>query len=177
MWQPKTFSVSNDPVSIAWLAGLLEGEACFSIYSNGGIGIQLGMTDEDVIKRVSILLGTRYHKAAPSTKGHKPVYVLCVLSAKAAYYMGQVLPHMGDRRAEKIKKCLASYENMIATKQAGIRAMSKVSDEVLVETYKQYREVKSLRSIARSLGVAHTTVLARLVALGEHTKTRVSSRA
>lgn len=46
---------SNDPLEIAWAAGLFEGEGCFNAYirKSGKIQVQarLTMTDQDVVER------------------------------------------------------------------------------------------------------------------------------
>lgn len=98
--------------SLDWLAGLLEGEGCFSINkSYGGYVfpcIQLGMTDEDVVIRAGKLLGgngkvREYRSRYP---GAKLVYKYRVAGKRAAELMKVLLPRMGDRRQVRIQEVL-----------------------------------------------------------------------
>jgi hypothetical protein len=61
---------------IAWLAGLLEGEACFGSY-NGCLSIQLQMIDEDIVLRV-----------APACHPERPVFAkkMCRSCYNADYH-------------------------------------------------------------------------------------------
>lgn len=102
-------------VETAWLAGLLEGEGCF--YVNGerrpgrrpSIGVQVKMTDEDVVVKAHKLMGS------PSVRRHvdnrkeqnNDTYVTRVYGAKAEAVMRAVLPHMGTRRSQKITELLS----------------------------------------------------------------------
>ena len=49
----KLWSVINE--TIAWFAGLFEGEGCIEIAKNGGVRLTIRMTDRDIIERVNDL--------------------------------------------------------------------------------------------------------------------------
>lgn len=105
---------------LAWLAGLLEGEGCFffgkKVSRRVGVRlppvvkIQLKMTDLDVVCRAAALMGARdpitYSK--PTVAG-KPIYECFVSGVAAKDIMFLLLPHMGERRTEKILSGLADW--------------------------------------------------------------------
>jgi hypothetical protein len=103
---------------LAWLAGLLEGEGCFS--TNGraahrGIRVSINMTDLDVLERVHALakgvLGGPYY---PDEKNHgkKPYWKWTVSrQADAAGLMMTVYPLMGERRQARIREMLERWRN------------------------------------------------------------------
>ncbi len=58
-----------------WLAGLLEGEACFFPQTDKyPVGFCVETTDEDIIKRVCSLLGSTYCKPTKRQNHHKQSY-------------------------------------------------------------------------------------------------------
>lgn len=105
-----------NPTQLGWVAGILEGEGCFSpAHSKAASGviynyarIQLSMTDEDVMQRfndtvgVGKLSGPHYYK----NKTWKPRWTWTVRSADAKELMSAILPLMGARRSEAIKSSL-----------------------------------------------------------------------
>lgn len=113
---------------LAWLAGLLEGEGCFSEqhYHHGGArwyvlpSIQLAMTDRDVVRRAGALLGGKQRSVrsyvpkparyVPKPGKYKRKFVWRVNGQRAAYVMKLLLPWMGKRRARAISRTLANYE-------------------------------------------------------------------
>jgi hypothetical protein len=100
-----------DVVGIAWLAGLLEGEASFGYYK-GCPTIQLQMTDEDVINRVAALTGARIKK--PWRPKGKPTYKLVhqcgIRGMRAIEWMQTILVFMGERRRAKIVEIVAAWK-------------------------------------------------------------------
>jgi hypothetical protein len=106
---------------LAWLAGLLEGEASFSLqhYHHGGSlwyllpSIEVKMTDRDVICRVGGLLGggqQRVRSFRPKKASWKRVFIWRVNGRRAVHVMKQLLPHMGKRRSKRISQLVADYE-------------------------------------------------------------------
>ena len=107
-----------DIKDVLWLAGLLEGEGAFCL-ANGTITVQLGMTDEDVVKRAACLVGNphigkQYDKRKPSYKPHFR-WTLCGDKAKAV--MVEILPYMGERRSKRIDELLALHETKAPYRQ------------------------------------------------------------
>ena len=102
---------------IAWVAGLLEGEGCFSNRANqkngtnNQIRIALEMTDEDVIRRAAKILhgnvmGPYVRKSTHGSGFDKPMYRADWAGSRAAGIMMTVYSFMGNRRQERIKEIL-----------------------------------------------------------------------
>ena len=90
---------------IFWLAGILEGEGCFSYKRTPNI--QLSMTDRDIVARVSNLTGfAMYSDKRPN---RKRAYRTNVTGARAAGWMMTLYSLMGKRRRVKIKQCLSAW--------------------------------------------------------------------
>ena len=104
---------------IAWLAGLLEGEGCFSEQRSQAARptplVQLVMTDEDTVgqaaQTIGHILGKPAHRvrAYPLSSG-KRKYVLSLAGLDAAKTMMTILPWMGIRRKQKIATVLRLWE-------------------------------------------------------------------
>jgi len=103
-----------DDVTVAWVAGLLEGEGCFS-WGKDGPRIQLTMTDRDVVERFWNHIGGAgsmrpWKRPAPQKTQYR--FHLCGRNAVAL--MRVILPHMGERRSAKIRLLLQQYEKVAA---------------------------------------------------------------
>lgn len=103
-------------LDIAWLAGVLEGEACFVLGARnvGGktykrIGIQLVMTDKDIVQRVADMFGTRCCDMPWRDGAVKPTYRVACTGDRAAGWMMTIYRFMGDRRRQKIIECLQAW--------------------------------------------------------------------
>lgn len=97
----------SDRITIAWMAGLLEGEGCFGFTRNRGKSyarIALKMTDEDIVSRVSILWGCKYHVQKPRVGNweRKNIFAAEISGAMAAEWMRAIYPFLGSRRKERI---------------------------------------------------------------------------
>lgn len=96
---------------IAWLAGLLEGEACFGCYK-GCPTIDLQMTDVDIINRVVLLTGAKL-KSPWKPKGkptYKMVYSCGIRGAEAIGWMQTLYVFLGERRQAKIREILEQWK-------------------------------------------------------------------
>src|SRR5574341_1862045 len=96
--------------NIAWLAGLLEGEGCFSRRGNC-VTIQLYMSDRDIVER------SRRFVHAPSIServskrpNHKTCYYWTLSGPHAASWMMTIYPLMGERRQARIRELLAIWK-------------------------------------------------------------------
>lgn len=106
--------------TIAWLAGLLEGEGCFlwqkprwhGAERQGRPRVILAMTDRDVIDFVAALWRTgvslRWPKGQPVNK--QQMYVAEIQSRKAAAWMMTVYSLMHSRRRAKIALILKQWK-------------------------------------------------------------------
>jgi protein-arginine kinase len=87
---------------IAWLAGIIEGEAHFRF--QGTPKLQLRMADRDVIERAAKLLDRPVSICFPERKGYKTQYSVNICGTAAIEWMLTVYSLMGDRRKEKIRE-------------------------------------------------------------------------
>lgn len=101
------------------MAGLLEGEGCFSLQWGNRtssnvyprVEVKCNMTDEDVIRRLAKICGGRVRgpicKRSPTTPVAKPQWIWHVgRKAGMESLLGRLLPHMGLRRSAKIREIL-----------------------------------------------------------------------
>lgn len=114
-------------LELIWLAGLLEGEGCFTtkgqvrrykgiIYQYKTPAIQLNMTDEDVVARVASLWHVQYRKQRNGTR--RSSFQIRVTGERARTLMRQLCPMMGLRRGARIsgilETCKSRREEKIA---------------------------------------------------------------
>lgn len=96
-------------VDAAWLAGLLEGEGCFT-GKGGSLAIQLNMVDRDVLERVAKIVGAKRVRGPYRYSGRptsQPYYSWTLYGESARAVMRRILPFMGARRSAKIRSLLA----------------------------------------------------------------------
>lgn len=119
-------------LDIAWLAGILEGEASFGYHGTTPV-IQLQMTDPDVVKRVAALLGVDVRAPwKPKGKDHyKLVYGCVAHGRKAIGWMMTLYSFMGVRRKEAIEAALNKWKAQPRTTHAsrGDRTMARCHPE------------------------------------------------
>jgi len=101
-------------VDIAWVAGLLEGEGCFSIgnkkYLNSGV-IAIASTDYDTVFRFkSITKTSNQIQTKKSTKYWKTCYKVTISGNRAIQWMMTIYPLMGIRRKVVIKHLLDRWK-------------------------------------------------------------------
>ena len=107
-------------MTIQWLAGLLEGEGCFTSARVGSVGrhttplVSLCMTDKDVIEQAVTMMERigkrefcRHTRRLPSGKRAYQVQTTGLPAAKIMVY---VLPLMGHRRRRRIRHVLAQWK-------------------------------------------------------------------
>ena len=96
--------------TIEWAAGLFEGEGCIT-KSEGYYALQLGMTDEDVVRDFAEAVGygnvNSWHSPSHKSKGYKKMYNWKVKKKSEVYrILEAMLPYLGNRRAYKALNCL-----------------------------------------------------------------------
>ena len=109
------------PDELAWLAGLLEGEGCFSWSKQHSERhkkkivplIVVGMTDRDVIEHVAKIWDRNVILCSPHKNryGEKQMYQTRLYGKAAALLMAQLRPYMFGRRRAKIDEVLEQYAN------------------------------------------------------------------
>lgn len=99
-------------VNIAWLGGLCEGEASFSM-KRGAPKISLDMTDKDTVFKAAELFGVKVSSYVHQPKGkstYKPVYRCQVHSKRAIGWMMTLYSFFGLRRQAKVREILAMWK-------------------------------------------------------------------
>ncbi len=102
--------------NIYWLAGLLEGEGCFTFNSRLPM-IKIEMTDKDVIVVArnivspAINITTRIQKPR-FAENYKPLYGFQINGSKAVQWMMTLYSLMGERRKSRIKEVLNEWKSI-----------------------------------------------------------------
>lgn len=113
---------------LAWLGGLLEGEAAF-MTRNGCAKIGLQMTDLDTLQKAAAILGVPVGAYSRKPKGkatYKPVWHLAVHGVRAISWMMTLYQFLGDRRQAKVREILTAWRTSMAAPRAsrGTRLMA-----------------------------------------------------
>ncbi len=113
---------------LAWLGGLLEGEASF-MSRRGCPKIGLQMTDLDTVERAAAILGVSVGAFSRKPKGkatYKPVWHLAVHGVRAISWMMTLYQFLGERRQEKVREILTAWRESRAAPRAsrGTRLMA-----------------------------------------------------
>lgn len=95
-------------VDTAWVAGLLEGEGCFSLYAPVGkarrVSVTCCMTDKDVIERLRTIVGAgNVYERKPRKDTWKPAWQWSLTTRpEVMQLIEELYPYMGRRRREKM---------------------------------------------------------------------------
>ena len=97
----------------AWVAGLIEGEGCFSTTKkHPNPCFQIQMKDEDVIAKLAEMLGTKYTKRPPRNERCQPMYQIMVRRQNfCEWLITGIYRWMGERRQAKLNECIAYYQS------------------------------------------------------------------
>lgn len=95
-----------DPMHIAWVAGIIEGEGCISMHREAGWSVRVSMTDEDVIQRCHAFTGMgTLRMSEPRGSQTKRVYTWSVLDKRSvARLLMAIYPVLGRRRREAVSR-------------------------------------------------------------------------
>lgn len=107
-----TMPVTWSRESLAWAAGLFEGEGSI-ITARNQFTVRMGMTDKDVVDRMhqTIGLGT-IRGPYINTSGHnkKPMYFWCVNSSPQSYaVLVAMWPWLGERRRQRAAEAIRMF--------------------------------------------------------------------
>lgn len=109
----------DDERSIAWLAGLLEGEGSFT-EARGYPDISVTMCDKDVLEHAAAIMGISAiwpaNPAIGAERGWSPAFQIGVTGAGAAEWMRRLRPLMGQRRTVEIDRALTAYHPIRLTR-------------------------------------------------------------
>lgn len=94
---------------IAWVAGIIEGEGCFSVSNKSPKSwwISVRVTDLDIIKRLQAYTGIGSTNQDKSTYyiGKKPVYSWIVTKKVQRVWLANlIMPWLGERRSKRLKQ-------------------------------------------------------------------------
>lgn len=116
---------------LMWLAGLLEGEGYFGATGARGCDkryavVNLSMTDEDVVRRAAKLMESSVNGPyQPRTRPHvRPHWVAKLTGRRAVALLHELLPHMGVRRADRIRSVLSEVTEPVYGTEKRRRACS-----------------------------------------------------
>lgn len=109
---PLVVTPPEDARSVAWLAGLLEGEGTFAD-AGGYPEISATMCDRDVLERAAAIMGIRTVSAkdiaTSAEHGWSPAFEIGTCGARAADWMRRLRPFMGRRRTLEVDRALTAY--------------------------------------------------------------------
>lgn len=94
---------------LAWAAGLIEGEGCFTLHSKKHPYLLVDMCDKDVIERLKTVFpfgnirGPYISKKKPT---HKPRWRFDAFGGKARHIMIYLYPYLCERRRAKINELM-----------------------------------------------------------------------
>lgn len=102
---------------LAWAAGLLEGEGCFTRKCLAGtarnITVQCHMTDLDVLQKLKRVLGVgTINGPYGNGEGNKPRWMFRTSGPEAYVVMTRVLPFMCSRRRKRIRGLMKAFESV-----------------------------------------------------------------
>lgn len=112
--EPLDIHPSDDSRSIAWLAGLLEGEGTFSGHA-GYPRVSVQMCDRDVLERARDVMRSpnvwlKGRSEYARLRGWSRTYATAATGLRGAELMVKLRPLMGERRQREIDQALAAYE-------------------------------------------------------------------
>lgn len=107
-----------DTRQLAWLAGLMEGEGSFARGSPAKPRrpTTIGMTDEDVIRRVGELWGTHVWLIKQKNPRYKDSYRTELVGGSSVAMMLLLRPHLCTRRQTQIDDAIATFQPLRAIK-------------------------------------------------------------
>jgi len=131
--------MSRSVKEIAWVAGILEGEGCFSINKNSP-AIRLGMTDLDVVERARSILKKNAKINTPQSaigkNGNllKQRYLLTLIGNIAIQWMMTIYPLMGFRRKMKIQEIIHHWKTHTIT-QKGMPVPFSYREKTMIQIF------------------------------------------
>lgn len=109
-----------DTKDLYWLAGLIEGEGCFSFRSRKGARkrwprskdipcIYIRMTDKDVIEKAAKLTNKKVYGPYKSKLGHKDSWSIEINGRFAIAWMMTLYPLLCQRRQNRIEEIISYW--------------------------------------------------------------------
>ena len=97
---------------IYWLAGLLEGEGCFTTQGASRMKLKLAlvMNDLDIMQRAAVLLGGHVGPRQRQNPRHHQSYQIQLYGHLAAGWMMTLYLLLGERRRKRIRTLLTEWK-------------------------------------------------------------------
>lgn len=146
-----------DDYQLHWLAGLLEAEGSFLKGPPSAPHqprISLSMTDKDIIEKVSLLWGVKYHpsgKARCEEKRWTPAVAVSLKGSRAVALMERLWPLMGKQRQIQMDAALACY-------QVIPHPTTRLNEVVVTEIKRRLSEKVSAKTLALEYNVNLSTI-------------------
>ena len=102
---------------ISWLAGLLEGEAWFGLHKGRNPRISVGMCDEDIITKVSVMWKVNVYRS-------RNMWITQINGVYAIQWMMTLYPFLGTRRRNVIADIIKFWKRTIYKAPHGTRSMA-----------------------------------------------------
>lgn len=120
-------------VDLAWFCGLFEGEGSFHIARGKAKGLQITMTDLDVLEKVQKIFGGALSAASRvNGKEHWKDAWRWSLSSEPSYVLiQQMVPYLGARRRARAEETLALLRVDLERRAARRDEVSKLRSEVI----------------------------------------------
>lgn len=102
---------------IAWAAGILEGEGCFSMFKRKGkdyhqCSIFCEMTDEDTVRKLQKVLNVGGVSYRAPRRNRKETWIFSTQKQADVFdTLIKVMPYLGERRLDKTKQMFDYLEN------------------------------------------------------------------
>ena len=174
---------SSLDVTLAWLAGLLEGEGYFTEFQRSP-GFRVHMTDRDVVEQVCLVTHTTIVEELLVKAEWKPLYRATVYGERARSFMRLMYPYLGERRRQCVAELLsahARYRSNLA-KERDEHFNQRYDRESICLRWAARVKGESLVSVSKELGIGVESLRRRLTEWGVYegkpsVTTRVSHRA
>lgn len=108
--------MSTHTTDICWLAGVLEGDGCFTVAGKRDPRIALSMYDKDVVERAMRIMHPKTYRkngndvtVRQAKNRRQPTYSFRISGRRAAGWMMTLYPQMGERRQARIRELLARW--------------------------------------------------------------------
>lgn len=98
-----------NPLDVAWLAGLYEGEGSVYTSKRGYLVVRIAMTDREPVERAYRIAGGTFEGARPrSNPRYKPIYSWGIFTWEAGIeFFDQIGPFLSPRRLQQMADALS----------------------------------------------------------------------
>lgn len=120
-------------IELAWFCGLFEGEGSFYFLYGKPKGLQITMTDLDVLEKVQRLFGGRIHVA--SRNDAKPHWKKCwrwhCNISDARVLVPLMMPYLGERRQLRGNEFILLSDKKVKEIELKVRKINERKSEIL----------------------------------------------